>query len=182
MTPMFFRLFKDSASEFGRLKSLAGLGMCLALGVVINLFGSFYITATLKLSLGFLVLALIGMLYGPVCGFAAGTFIDVICYLLYPNGPYFIGFTLTTALTGMMFGLFLYRFRTELWRIIVSRTLINLLLNLLLNSLWLTVLYGQAFWAMLPSRIFKNVVLLPVEVALLWLILTPASKLLKNKV
>ncbi len=175
-------IFKESAAEFSRLRSLAGLGMCLALLIVLTLFGSFYITTTLKLSLGFLILSLIGMVYGPVCGFAAGAAADLICFVLKPSGPYFPGFTLTTALTGFIFGLFLYRFRTELWRMIASKALVNLLLNLVLNSLWLNLLYGSAFWAMLPSRLLKNVALLPIEVLLMWLVLVPCSKLLKDRI
>ena len=102
--------------------------------------------------------------------------------MIKPTGPYFPGFTLTTALTGLVFGLFLYKGQTKLWRMAAAKVLINLLLNLLLNSLWLKLLYGSAFWAMLPTRLVKNAALLPIEIALLWLILVPVRKyLMKNE-
>ncbi len=175
-------MFLESFKEFKKLRSLTGLGMCLALGVILSFFFSVQLSQELKLTFSFLPLALIGMMYGPSCGFIAGAALDLICYVIKPTGPYFPGFTLTTALTGLVFGLFLYKGQTKLWRMAAAKVLINLLLNLLLNSLWLKLLYGSAFWAMLPTRLVKNAALLPIEIALLWLILVPVRKyLMKNE-
>ena len=164
-------LFRDSAAELKNLRSLTGLSLCLALGVVLSLFTSIQVTTSLRISFGFLALAVTGMLYGPVCSSLAGIVIDLLVFVIHPTGPFFPGFTLTSMLTGTIFGLFLYKNQISLPRLILSKALINLLLNLLLNSLWLTILYDQGFWAMIPGRIFKNVVFLPVEVLAMYLVL-----------
>lgn len=169
--------FRSSAAELKNLRSLTGLSMCLALGIVLSLIGSIQLSPTMKLSLKFLALAVTGMLYGPIGSSLAGIIIDLLVFVIHPTGPYFPGFTLTSMLSGTLFGLFLYKNKTSLLRLILSKTLINILLNLLLNSLWLTILYHQGFWIMIPGRILKNVALLPLEVFLMWLILPRVAKL-----
>ena len=166
-----WHLVCESAAELKNLRSLVGLSMCIALGICLDLLGSIQISPTLKLSLWFMALAVTGMLYGPIGSSLAGLIIDLTVFILHPTGPFFPGFTLTSLLTGTIFGFFLYKNQFSLWRLIVSKTLINLLLNLLLNSLWLHLLYHQGFWIMIPGRILKNLALLPLEVFLLWLIL-----------
>ena len=55
-------------------------------------------------------------------------------------------------------------------RAIVAKSSISLLLNVLLNTFWMVVLYGKSFTALFPVRLTKNLMLLPVEIALLYII------------
>ena len=41
-----------------------------------------------------------GLVLGWQAGFWVGAISDVLCFMLFPTGPYFPGFTLTQALTG----------------------------------------------------------------------------------
>ena len=47
------------------------------------------------------------MLFGPGVGGAVGALSDILGYAVRPTGPYFPGFTVTAALSGVIFGLLL---------------------------------------------------------------------------
>lgn len=60
----------------------------------------------LKINFSTIPIVLSGILFGPVAGFMTGGVADVIGYLINPQGgAFFPGFTLSTALTGMIPGL-----------------------------------------------------------------------------
>ena len=118
-----------------------------------------------------------GMLYGPVCAALSAGLVDILQFFLKPMGEFFPGYTLTAMLGGLLYGLFLYKKQYSLPRIIIVKTLINTVLHLILNSYWLTFLYGYAFWVKIPERVIKNVAMLPVEIILLTIILPLVAKI-----
>ena len=66
-------------------------------------------TPVMKISLGFAAVALSALLYGPWWAAVTAALGDLLGALLFPTGAYFPGFTLTAALTGVIFGLCLYQ-------------------------------------------------------------------------
>ncbi|MBE6911046.1 MAG: folate family ECF transporter S component [Ruminococcaceae bacterium] len=171
----FFNRIKSSAMELKSTKSIVLCAALIALYVAINTL-SVFVTQELKLGFSFLVLAVLGMQFGAITGTLAGFLCDLMAYIVRPMGALHLGFSLTTALTATVFAILLYRYELKLWRIIVSRIIINVFLNLLLNTIWLSQLYGNGFWALLPGRIFKNIGLLPIEIILLWIFLNAFKK------
>ncbi len=170
---------KESARE---LKSVDALVMCAALVALYATINSLsiYVTPTLKLTFSFLVMAVIGYRFGIVTASIAGIACDLIAYIARPAGPLHLGFTLSTVLTCAVFALLLYKRELKLWRIIVSRTFINIFINIALNTYWLSLLYGKAYIVLLLERFIKNIALLPVEIALLWLVLKAFEKIQKR--
>lgn len=102
----------------------------------------------------------------------------MIKFLLKPDGIFFPGFTLNAILGGVIYGLFFYKNRVSLSRCIAAKVSVNLFLNILLNTYWLSILYGDAYLVLLVSRLWKNIVLLPFEVTLLFVVLRTVSALL----
>ena len=96
--------FRQSAQELKSVRTLTGVSMLLAMSIVISFVGSVRLTETLKIGLGYLITALLGMLYGPFTAAIAAGAGDIIKYLLKPDGAYFFGFTLTAMLGGMVYG------------------------------------------------------------------------------
>ena len=43
------------------------------------------------------------------------------------------------------------------------KLVVILICNVLLNTLWLSMLYGQAFAVLLPARLMKNLIMWPVD-------------------
>ncbi len=175
----FFSRIKSSAKELKSTKSIVLCAALIALYTAINTL-SLYVTQELKLGFSFLVLAVLGMQFGVITGTFAGFLCDLMAYIVRPMGALHLGFTLTTALTATVFAIFLYRRELKLWRIIVARTIVNVFLNLFLNTIWLSQLYGNGFLALLPGRIYKNIGLLPLEIILIWVFLNSFKKVEKR--
>ena len=177
----FLSLFSNSVRELRNLRSLTSLSMLIAVALVLNLFASIQITDSLRISFGFVATAIMGMLYGPVCaGFSAGI-VDILQFFLKPTGEFFPGYTLTAILGGILYGIFLYKNKFSLLRVVSVKCIINVLLHLILNSYWLTFLYGYAFWIKLPGRIIKNIALLPIEILLLVILLPLITQIQKHR-
>ena len=68
-------------------------------------------------------------------------------------------------LTGLIHGFFL-RKKVTLPRILISFGIVQFVCGMLLNTLWLTILYGKAFLVYLPGRAIQAAVSFVVEVVL----------------
>ena len=101
-------------------------------------------TPLLKIGLGFAAVAVSAMLYGPLWAMLTAALGDLIGALLFPTGAYFPGFTATAALTGLIFGLFLYC-REKSWLRAFLAALTNcLLVTFLLNTLMIAVFFRSS--------------------------------------
>ena len=66
----------------------------------------------------------------------------------------------------------------RIWRILIAEFLTKAIVNCGLNTLWLAILNGNAFMAILPARVLKNIIMLPIDTAILFFTLTFVSRLL----
>ena len=128
----------------------------------------------MRIGFAFVALAIGGMLFGPLSAGLIGAIGDILGMMLFPTGPYFPGFTLTAFLTGAVFGLFLHRQQRPLQ--IVGAVAINqIALSLFLQTLWISMTYGASYRALLPTRLAQCVIMIPVQLAVLFLIAKPAT-------
>ncbi|MBQ0040781.1 MAG: folate family ECF transporter S component [Clostridiales bacterium] len=135
----------------------------------------------LRIGFGFLPIAILAILYGPIwagVGYAIG---DIIGGFLFPTGAFFPGFTVTAALTGVLFGLVLYNKKITFVRALVVSALVCILCNLLLNTFWLTFILGKGFAVLLASRAIKEIVAIPVMAVLIVLIDKTVMKAIPQK-
>lgn len=172
--------FRQSAQELKQVRTLTGVAMLLAMSVVISFTASVRVTETIKIGLGYLITALLGMLYGPFTAALAAGAGDLIKYLLKPDGAYFLGFTLTAMLGGVVYGVFFYREKCTIPRAIASKATVSLLLNCLLNTVWVSWLYGMPFLGALGPRVIKNLMALPFEIVLLYIVLNGMNKVIQR--
>lgn len=169
------RRMQQALSEFKKLRSITGGGVLAALNVIIG--GAFSISKTLRISFGFLMIGTSAMLYGPFVTGMLGVVADILKFFLLPQtGPYFPWFTVGAFISGFIQGMVLYRKPVTLARTFMARLLVVLINNLFLNPLFLSMLYGNAFVLLLGERIIKNLVMLPVETALLLILLKQVSR------
>lgn len=170
--------FVDSFHELKNLKSLAMIAMLLAIAVVLG-FYTLQLTESIKIGFAYIANELTGMMFGPVAGCIMGALADVLKYMVNPTGPFFPGFTISGFLGGMIYGFVLYQKPLSVKRIIAANTLVTVFVNLILNTYWVSLLYGNAFIVLLPARIIKQIIMLPIEVALFYAV---ARVLVKAKV
>ena len=121
------------------------------------------------------------LVYGPGWAALAGGMEDFIGAMLFPVGPYFPGFTLTAGLTGLVFGLLLYGAKREVAGVCGAACINSLVLSLVLNSVWISVLYDSSFVAILPTRLVQCAVMIPVQIAVLLIIKQPVKRLFPVK-
>jgi len=140
----------------------------IALFIVVEILLSRFLsiaTPIVKIGFSFLPIAMIAMRYGPLAagaGYAAADFIGAV---LFPIGAYFPGFTATCFLCGIAYGMILHRPGKILgWMQILCAAATVLLLQLVFDTLWVAILTGKGYIALLPARITKVLVMLPVQV------------------
>jgi len=85
-------------------------------------------------------------------------------FFLNPVGTFHPGFILSAFLTGVVYGLFLYRKEVTWLRIALAALMVSLLINLGLNSLWLSQILGQGVWGLIIGRVIKEAVLFVVQI------------------
>ena len=128
------------------------LGLLAALEIVLSRFLSITLW-NLKIGFSFVPIVVAALLFGPVPAGIMAAVADVIGATLFPVFTFFPGFTLSAFLTGAVFGLFLYR--RQGWPRLLAAVAVNvLLLGLLLNSGWISILYGSPYLPLLGTRIF----------------------------
>ena len=140
-------------------KTLTQAAFLVALSIVLTRFGSIMVLPTLRIGVGDIPLMMTGMLFGPIVGGVGGIAADLIGIMINPQGPPHFGFTLTSALFGVIPGLYvMYIKRKEKGdpyssiNIIIMVTISILILSLGLNTYWLSQLYDKGIIAMLPGR------------------------------
>ena len=159
--------FSDSFRALSRTRAITTSGLLLAIQMVLSSYGVIEVTDSLKISLAHLAIAPTAILFGPVAAGLQGALSDVLGFMLKPTGPYFPGFTLTAALLGVIYGMLLYKTRRTTWQIIAARVIVCLFVNIALNTVFLTMLYGPSRLATLPIRVVKNLIQLPIDCLLL---------------
>ncbi|MFT4146707.1 MAG: folate family ECF transporter S component [Mobilitalea sp.] len=166
----FIEVYVSSFLEFKKLRNVVVMAMFIAIAAVLGIFFTFFITQDIKVSLVFLPSEFSNYLFGPVVGAVVGAVTDVLVYFLRPNGPFFYGFTISAVLSGLLYGTLLYKRPVSWYRILVAN-LINYVTINLLNTYWLSILYGNAFMVILPGRLIKGAIMLPVETILLYFVI-----------
>ena len=166
-----FKQFSDSANNLKKTRTLVITAMFVALNITLDLLNlRIQLTPDLRIGVGFVTSAMVGMLFGPVPAMTAGAAGDMIGWLVNPGGGgYFPGFTITAILAGMIWGLFLYQKKPSFLRLLTARLTISILLNIGLNSLWKMIYFGKAYTvASLLLSVWKNLLLLLPEALLLF--------------
>ncbi len=155
-------------------KDIVLLGLFLALRIILGRFLAFDV-GILRITFAFVVTALVGYLYGPTVTMGFGILGDFLGYWLFPQSfAYFPGYTLSAGIAGFFYGFLLYNkkykstsSKTFLFGIIGATTISCVFCNLILNTVWTSILYDKGFMALLPSRAIKNISFIPVETIIL---------------
>ena len=155
-------------------KQLCALALLIAVGVVLSRLVPVLSVWNTKIEFSFVAVMLAACIAGPVGGLVTGALIDFIGAILLPTGPYFPGFTATAALTGLVFGLLLYK-KCNLGRIVIAVLSTQLVCGFLLNTLFISILYTKAFTVLLATRAIQVVVMSVIEIVFAELVLDRAK-------
>ena len=169
--------WRAAADELKNIRVLAFAGLVCAMAIVLESMPIYLLGQTLKIYFSFLAVSLGCMCYGPLVGIMAGAVIDSVGFLISSYGePYFPGLMISAMLSGLIYGVMLYRRKPTVWRIILTRLIINYGINVLLGSVWKAMLYGKGYLYYATSGLVKNTIMLPIEVFLMWVVLNAAVR------
>ena len=190
-------MFVSSAKELKSTRNLVICAMMAALAIVLSYTTSYYITPTIKVGFSGLPNRLVDFMFGPVVGAIFGGIMDVLKFLIKPDGGFFFGYTLTAIVGGFIYGLFYYKLqikkplninietetRTMLFLawvkvnaktilfIFIANALVKIICNIGMNTLWTSMMSGKAWLALIPSRLVKNLIQIPVDTVLHFVLL-----------
>jgi len=155
-------------------KKIVVIALLIALEIILTRFLVIQ-TPTLRLSLGFVPIAIMAIMYGPIYAGIGAALADIIGVSFFSPYPLFPGFTLTAALTGIVYGLFLYNHHERHYgkiRIWIAVLIVTIILQFGLDTLWLQIITGDGFLALLPSRIIRTLIMVPVQLVAIHLIVS----------
>ena len=94
---------------------------------------------------------------------------DFIAFFLFPSGPFFLGYTITAVAGCVIYHIFLHK-EINLKNIIISKTLVNIFVNIGLNSLWSSMLFSKGYIYYFSKSVVKNLLMLPIEIIVFYTI------------
>ena len=147
------------------IRSMALCGVMIALEVVLQRFCGIS-NAVIQLHFGFLPIAVIAFFYGPLYAGFGWAAADILGMLIFPTGGggWYFGFTVSAFLMGVLFGVFLCRVKEKpLPRILAATLSVSLLITFCLDMFWLHLYWGNGFLALLPTRLIKIAVMIPLQ-------------------
>ncbi len=170
---LFAHLFTKGYASAARAPLTNTRFLCIAalLCAVASILEIFYIPvggAFLRITFTYLAYILLAITCGPVYGLFGGILIDTIGFLIAGGDPagYFPGYTVSAALQGLLYALFLYRAKLSVWRVLFAKLTVNVAIHVILGSVWKHMLYGKAYLVYFVSGAIKNIAMLPIEVFL----------------
>lgn len=169
-TPFSKAYWMQAASEMKNPRMLVFAALTIALRVALKAV-KIPIAASIDINTAFIVNAFGAMVYGPVVALMGAAISDTLGALLVPSGPYFFPFIFTEMAGSLIFALFLYRTEVSIPRLLLSRFCICFFVNILMTEpimIRYYELFMTSFYTPFQAvRIAKNMVLFPVEAAIL---------------
>lgn len=150
----------------------------IALNVILERFLA-YSVWNQTISLGFITIAFAASFLGVPYAIAVAGFGDLIGSILFPFGAYFPGFTATNCIYALILAEFIYKNATPI-KCILSVITTKIVCSLMLNTLWVSILYRggiDAFIPVLITRIPQTALMTVVEITVLIFIFSSKSKL-----
>ena len=134
--------------------------MLTAAAVALDRFVPLAFTDSVKITFAFVPALGAAVYYGPAEAAVVWGLSDLIGALLFPRGVYFPMFTVTAALKGFVFGIFIQKGKSNLTRAVAPSLISNFVIGLFIDTIWISILYSsKTYWGYFVTRIPEFVVL-----------------------
>jgi ECF transporter S component (folate family) len=122
-------------------------------------------TPIIRISFGFIPIALLGIKFGPLHAGSAAMIADLMGFWLFPPPfPFFPGFTFTAFLTGAVYGIFMHNKPGKMLNIVIAAAVVVIGLNFVLDTIWLTIIQQVSFGYLFWFRILRTLIMLPLQI------------------
>ena len=147
-----------------KIFTLTCLALLTAMQIVIARFLAIPVTESIRFSFSFIPVVIAARRFGILGGLLVYGLGDFIGAMILPTGgAYFPGFTLTSAISGLIYGLYLAK-KSGAVRIVLSVLTSQVLCTLLMNSYWVSTLYGSDFGAVFLSRVPQSAIMTVLQI------------------
>ncbi|MCZ0717999.1 folate family ECF transporter S component [Aerococcus kribbianus] len=149
------------------------MALVIAFRLALGMLPAISIPPFVQIGFGFIGSALMGALLGPALAAGIGGIVDVLDFFIGGGswGYFFPGYTLSAIVAGYFYGKGFYR-QDVTWKRTFMTVLLNtLVVNLLLGSLWVYLMTDKGLFAILPIRLVKNLISLPLNTFIIYKLL-----------
>lgn len=169
---------KEKTFSKNRLFKIILTSILIALNIILERFLAYSVWNN-TVSFGFITVAFAACYLGTPYAMAVAGLGDLIGAIIKPFGPYFVGFTITNLLVGLILGLFL-RKNANLLKIGLAIISSKIVCSLILNTIWISILYRDgidAFWAVFVTRVPFNSLMAVVEIVVISILFSENSRI-----
>ena len=167
--------FSDSYKELRKINTIVLAALLIAIGIVLGYF-SIQVTPEMKIGVAFITNQLTAVLFGPGVAGIVGGVSDILKFLIKPTGAFFIGWTLNAMVGPMIYGMMLYKKKLTFWRILASKAVVAVIVNMGMGTLWLSIMYGKAFIPILLTKAVQESIQVPIQSVIFWLVIVALRK------
>ena len=170
LSPFSAAYWRESVKALKNVRVLALMALLIAVSIVIS---GFYVPVAqnLRVYFTFIATSVAGWIGGPLTALVYGFVSDILGFVIHPSGGFFPGYTLSSMLGALLYALFFFRAKISIPRIFLCKLSVNLLVNILLGSVWSAVLYSKGYYYYFVNSIVKNLLLLPLETVIMAVII-----------
>ncbi|MCI8353309.1 MAG: folate family ECF transporter S component [Clostridia bacterium] len=167
-----------------KTKKIVLAGIFIAMTVILSRFLAVKLPGY-KIGFSYIPAYLGGMLLGPIYNAVILVLADLIGATLFPFGSYFVGYTITALLNGIVYGVILHKIYKEelsnkqiIIRLICAAVINQILVNGVLNTFWISITQDKAFFVIAGARLVKEIIMVPIQVITMF----PIIKVIKPAV
>lgn len=178
---------KEKAYGQEKIFKLCCLGVLIAMQVVLARFMVIPVGDMMRFSTSFIPVVIAARSFGALSGMAVYGLGDLVGAILFPTGgAFFPGYTITAAVVGLIFGLFLRTGSKEETavsrnvKIVLSVLCTQFIGSFLMNSFWRSFQTGTPYGAVLMTRLPQCLVSAVIQTLFMVLFLDKICKVIKK--
>lgn len=137
------------------------MAVLIAMNIILSRFFSLAVW-NMKIGFAFVPVVLAAIYLGKWQAAIVAGIGDLLGAIMFPIAAYFPGFTLTAFFVGFVYGHFLHKQR-NMKQILIAIFITEVVGSLLLNTLWISILFGSPFVPIMMTRVLQVLVMGIVE-------------------
>ncbi|MCO0832440.1 folate family ECF transporter S component [Fructobacillus sp. W13] len=137
-------------------------------------------TQLIRVTFVFLASSLMGKFFGPLWTAMTMVLLDFVKVTFFGGGQWSPVMAIGVLVAGLIYGgLFYQEKQTDkvaLWKVVVAVLLITIVVNLIINTGALVIMYSQhksvsVFFSMMATRLPKNIIFFPIQLVMTYFVL-----------
>ncbi|MBE5842437.1 MAG: folate family ECF transporter S component [Butyrivibrio sp.] len=173
------RLSPKTMNQLTDTRVMVFCGVMGAIAVVLSSVATIKIGDFLRIGFSSIPNQIVAFLFGPWIGMIFGGAMDIVKFMVHPDGQFNFLFTLVPMVSGLIYGFFLYKRPIKIWNIFLAELLVKIICNLGMNTFFIMLTTGNAFKAIMLPRILTNAGKLPCDVAIMLILLPIINKIIR---